>query len=340
MASFLRKIIYGRQDYSPLAKTILQQYGNDSIEFMEIQRSPLGLLQKVLNLFSLGRLEKNNPYDRLFHLKVVVRVRGVLISIEKNEVIKITPNPTTEKNTETRPVLLSRPFTINELLNNTRRKMGDDKFFSYSAYNNNCQDFILNMLEANHLSSSDSISFVKQDTKQLFNNLDYLRKFSNTLTDIAGRFDVIRQGGSLSQDNAMSSEDIIQFLNHRGCHINGVYSKDKLPTHLNRGWYVVNLQDHDAGNGTHWTCLNNLGNDILYFDSLGFYPPLDVCGKAKGDIHFSHKQIQDINSTACGYFCCAAILSKIDTPMKYERFLNHFNDDCQINDSVLFHMLQ
>jgi hypothetical protein len=66
------------------------------------------------------------------------------------------------------------------------------KFLTYSANNNNCQDFIVSIMRANKIGSADDIKFVKQDTKFLFKNLPYLRKFSNTLTTIGGRVDVLK----------------------------------------------------------------------------------------------------------------------------------------------------
>ena len=35
----------------------------------------------------------------------------------------------------------------------------------------------------------------------------------------------------------------------------GVYSKNRLPKTLKNGFYVINLEDDTAGNGTHWTTL-------------------------------------------------------------------------------------
>ena len=72
--------------------------------------------------------------------------------------------------------------------------MGKDNFYKYSAYNNNCQTFISNILKANNLLTYELNNFIVQNTQQLFNNLSNLRKITNTLTDIGGRFDFIRQG--------------------------------------------------------------------------------------------------------------------------------------------------
>ena len=45
------------------------------------------------------------------------------------------------------------------------------KYFTYSAKDNNCQDFILAVLKANNIGNEEDYSFVKQDTKSLFENL-------------------------------------------------------------------------------------------------------------------------------------------------------------------------
>ena len=81
-----------------------------------------------------------------------------------------------------------------------------DKFIKYSAYGNNCQDFIQNILLSNNI--HEGLYFVKQNTEYIFKNHPNLCKFSNTITDFAGRIDVIKQGGNLSQSNGLYSDEI------------------------------------------------------------------------------------------------------------------------------------
>ena len=85
-------------------------------------------------------------------------------------------------------------ITINILLQNTRNKMGNS-FLTYSARDNNCQNFVLSLLESNGLSNSQNVLFTKQSTTGLFST--ELRKSTNTITDIGAKFDIIRDGGSL-----------------------------------------------------------------------------------------------------------------------------------------------
>ena len=75
--------------------------------------------------------------------------------------------------------------TMNELFQNTKNKMGD-RFLPYQSASNNCQVFIMGVLDGNGLNNSERTSFVKQNTKAIFESNPALRKFANTLTDIGG----------------------------------------------------------------------------------------------------------------------------------------------------------
>jgi 3-deoxy-D-arabino-heptulosonate 7-phosphate (DAHP) synthase class II len=54
------------------------------------------------------------------------------------------------------------------------------------------------MLKSNNRATSPSIQFVKQATQCLFT--PELRKISNTITDIAGKANILIQGGKVSED--------------------------------------------------------------------------------------------------------------------------------------------
>jgi hypothetical protein len=68
-----------------------------------------------------------------------------------------------------------------------------DKFLPYQSASNNCQYFIMGVLDGNGLNNSERTSFVKQDTKAIFEKNPALRKFANTLTDIGGYGNAIIQ---------------------------------------------------------------------------------------------------------------------------------------------------
>jgi hypothetical protein len=61
--------------------------------------------------------------------------------------------------------------------------MGNANFTNYSSRKNNCQDFLLNILDANGLNTAEYRKFIKQDLETVFNNLpSYAEKISDFIT--------------------------------------------------------------------------------------------------------------------------------------------------------------
>ena len=126
-------------------------------------------------------------------------------------------------------------------------------------------------------------------------------------------------------------------------HFGGVYSKDLLPKELIREkFYIVNLQDHDEGSGTHWTVFYyNKPLTSIYFDSYGFIAPLDVENSIKPYI-YNNAEIQDFDASSCGYFCIAFIKflhNKENKQEAYKTFLKIFKQQTVKNDKILHNML-
>jgi hypothetical protein len=57
----------------------------------------------------------------------------------------------------------------------------------------------LSSLQSNNLSTPQNVLFTKQSTQELFT--PQLRKITNTVTDIAGKADILRQGGDIKKKN-------------------------------------------------------------------------------------------------------------------------------------------
>jgi hypothetical protein len=51
------------------------------------------------------------------------------------------------------------------------------------------------MLQSNNLSTPQNVLFTKQSTQELFT--PQLRKITNSITDVAGKLDILRQGGGM-----------------------------------------------------------------------------------------------------------------------------------------------
>lgn len=145
--------------------------------------------------------------------------------------------------------------------------------------------------------------------------------------------------------NELSNFELIDIIKDMKLdyHFGGVFSKDQLPKELIREkFYIVNLQDHDEGSGTHWTVFYyNKPLTSIYFDSYGFIAPLDVENSIKPYI-YNNAEIQDFDSSACGYFCIAFIKflhNKDNKQEAYKTFLKLFKQQTVKNDKILHNML-
>jgi hypothetical protein len=204
-------LVQGRNDYPPKVRKIIGDFGTKVIKSAIVRRTPVpSVLTQALNAVSLGSFSKNlkdSPYDTLFHLSLVVELDdGSKILIEKNEVINMDKNPSLPAHTDIQevPNIPSR-LTLNAMLQNAQNRMGD-KYFTYSARDNNCQDYIMAILQANNMGNDATSQFVKQDTKQLFEGLTTLRKVSNTITDIGAKVNEITTGAGFKRERARKGD--------------------------------------------------------------------------------------------------------------------------------------
>jgi hypothetical protein len=144
--------------------------------------------------------------------------------------------------------------------------------------------------------------------------------------------------------NALTNFELIDLIKDYKLdnHFGGVYSKDQLPELIKDKFYIVNLQDHDEGGGTHWTCFYyNYPSTSIYFDSYGFIAPRDVQKRISPYV-FNEKDIQDFNSSACGWYCIAFIKflhDKTDKEEMFKTFLKLFKLETIKNDKILQEML-
>jgi hypothetical protein len=185
-------LLTGSNNYSSKVIDIIKENGDNMITKMTLKRRPISnLFEKALNYSTFGEFEKANPYDKLFHLAVVLELdNGKSYTLEKNATISMA-EPENKPDTEYKEVNYptNSIISLNSLLEKTRKRMGR-KYFLYDAKNNNCQDFLLNVFDANNLGGSDEREFIKQDTRKIFNSSPkYLKPMAKFITDMGGRVD-------------------------------------------------------------------------------------------------------------------------------------------------------
>lgn len=179
------------EDYSDATKKYLQQYGNLPVLAIQLRRVPVDItIELGLQGLSQGKwleLKKKYGFDEFYHLSMVATLGGAVerktrggrtikapkkLAIEKLAVVSINEDVEPKPNMETLDVPITHPFTINDMFNKARQAVGDTRFFSYSALgNNNCQNFIRMLLEAEGLYDEKEQAFVFQDISQLVKEL-------------------------------------------------------------------------------------------------------------------------------------------------------------------------
>jgi hypothetical protein len=177
----ISKIINFKENVPQNVKNALSKIGNNKITSARVGRTPVqAIIQGALKTVA------NVPYDDLFHLFIELTLdNGQKWVLEKIERINLVKEDRSKKAGAEFTSSFSVNKTMNELFQNTKNRMGD-KFLPYQSASNNCQYFLMGVLDGNGLNNSERTSFIKQDTKAIFEKNPALRKFANTFTDIGG----------------------------------------------------------------------------------------------------------------------------------------------------------
>ena len=194
----------------PNVKNLLDKYGDAKIKYIKINRQPVqSSLMKMLNLFSKDRSRfetelKKLPYDSLYHLQLQFSTSAGRVVLEKNERVNMAERP---KEVQTLEIQYPSTLTIRQIYDNALKAIGPDKFYKYNASSNNCQDFVMALLQHSGLHTQATKEFVKQDTKTLFEGDNNLRKVANSTTSLGAYANMLMQGGEIDDDQEYYEEE-------------------------------------------------------------------------------------------------------------------------------------
>ena len=140
----------------------------------------------------------------------------------------------------------------------------------------------------------------------------------------------------------LSNFDLIRIAQENQIPLNDVIAKDETKKLKQDGNYIVNLENHNQP-GSHWTALILAPKNCLYFDSFGMPPPEKIYNfleKKYKKVDFSRKEIQDMDSTLCGYFCLEFFKFMKEHPNgtlvnNMQLFQNRFSENTKENDTIL-----
>lgn len=193
--------------YDNKTTSMLKQIGDLPITRLQIYKAPLReMFDKALNLISLGawsKAKKKYGFDTFFHLGLLATLdNGQTYIVEKLDRPSVSQDfNLNEQGLELLDVPLTglgaKRLTINGLLEDARKAVGDQKFFEYDSFRNNCQFFVRMLLDNQGLYTEREKNFFFQDISQLVNELpEYVQSFQRLATDTTATIGKLRGEGT------------------------------------------------------------------------------------------------------------------------------------------------
>lgn len=183
------------------SQKVFNKYAAEKIKGITVYREPINsMVNKAINMLSLGAFDKAKKslgYDDMFHLFMVVYTYKGAVRIEKNERITLTDLGAKDISGKESVNIDNVPanLTLDMFFENARKAVGDHKFFQYNAFENNCQDFLMMLLENSMSVNPDVKTFIKQDAEALLKQQPgYLSSIAQFATDTAGKISQVVSG--------------------------------------------------------------------------------------------------------------------------------------------------
>lgn len=193
--------------YDNKTTDMLRMVGDKTITKLQIYKAPLKeAFNTALDLISLGKWSKAKKkfgFDTFFHLGLLATLDdGQTYIVEKLD----RPSVSQDFNLNDAGVelldvpLQGRELTINKMLEDARKAVGDKKFFEYDSFRNNCQFFVRMLLDNQGLYTEKEKNFFFQDISQMVDELpDYVQKFQRLATDTTATIGKLRGEGEDEQ---------------------------------------------------------------------------------------------------------------------------------------------
>lgn len=191
------QIFFPEKKLPSIVQPTFEKYKNFRILSAQLRREPiLAFVDKFINLISFGKFnqaKKDLGYDKMFHLSLILQLEnGPKLLVEKNERINMTTSfkdgPQVQYSPPQGVLTIPGNPTLGEFYDKTLKAVGDHQFFTYNAFQQNCQAFIADLLRSNGALTPEAQTFVMQDAQTVIKQLPfYVSKIAQFATDTAGR---------------------------------------------------------------------------------------------------------------------------------------------------------
>lgn len=152
--------------FPPKMRKNLDMFGDEKIETLTVFRVPMPEVKFLVKLFSGGRV----PYDTIWHLGIKINNKYYL---DKDAVwtFKKLPLPS-EKKLESIVVSgFKKGVSIKQWLEQTAQRVGVERFYKYTAFKNNCQRAMMDLLATIGVNERQYKDFVLQDANLIKSKL-------------------------------------------------------------------------------------------------------------------------------------------------------------------------
>ena len=182
-----------RYAFSDSDTATYNQVQNYIITKLEVVRTPLKWTSHLFaNIASLGTFDsqmKELGYDLVYHLYFLIYLQGYDMPIlyEKSETVTFRfEQPETSIYTQSMDVAFPSGMTIESFVTTSQAKIKADDYWFYSFDKQNCQQFVLQNLQANNLLTPQIQAFVFQDASRLLSKApDVSRKLAQHVSTIS-----------------------------------------------------------------------------------------------------------------------------------------------------------
>lgn len=227
-----------------ISTKIMLNAGLYIIKKLTVIRTPLKQHWKAaidaISLGQLDELQKKYGFDKLFHLALLAEVQKSdgsteNVKIEKNETVDIVPfvqERDINNESELMEIIPRHQTTLNQLIENTLKFMGPNKFYEYNAFGtgdrgsvNNCQVFIRDILKSNGLLTAQANKFIYQNIEQITKDLNsskfsYVPKVIHNITRIGSHLSRLIGKGTKKNKTMIGGAEInpkmVNFINNGG----------------------------------------------------------------------------------------------------------------------------
>lgn len=177
-----------------LTRNVLKDKGSTKIVKIIVCRIPISKsldnLLEILSLKTWKEAKRISNYDNMFHLFALFVLNDtttLLVEKNANIIVRIfsesqydLKDPKIEKMDLD---IYKRNLTLNQMFKKHRDTLPG--FFTYSAFEFNCQRFLSDLLRINRVITPDLSKFITQDIEQVCKNLPFfLDKMTRVITDI------------------------------------------------------------------------------------------------------------------------------------------------------------